>query len=88
MITFATDAILALVVAEAAILVLYNRRTGRGIRPSRLCANLAAGFFLVLAVRLAMATDAHGALGQAAIGAALLGALLAHIVDLAGRWHA
>ena len=88
MIALAVDAILALVVLEAAALVLYYACTGRGIRPARLLANLAAGFCLVLAVRLAMAVDRQALVGEAAIGAALFAALLAHIVDLAVRWRA
>ena len=88
MMALATDAILALVVVEAAALVLYHLRTGRGIKPARLLANLAAGFCLVLAVRLALSVGDTSFVGETAIGAALFAALLAHVVDLAGRWQA
>ncbi len=88
MIALATDAILALVVVEAAALILFHRRTGQGIKPAHLVANLAAGFFLVLAVRLAAAGPARSAGGQAAIGAVLFAALLAHVLDLVARWRA
>ena len=88
MIVVAVDAILVLVVLEAAGLVLYHLRTGRGVRPGHLLANLAAGFCLVLAVRLAMGVDHRNIIGAAAIGTALFAGLLAHIADLAGRWRA
>ena len=88
MIAVATDAILVLVILEAVALVLYHRRTGRGIAPSRLLGNLAAGFCLVLAVRLALAGTSRTLGGEAAIGAALFAALIAHLVDLASRWRA
>ena len=87
MIALATDCILALVVAEAAALVLLHRRTGQGVKPAYLLPNLAAGFFLVLATRLAASGSTQGAAGQAAIGAVLFAALLAHLLDLAARWR-
>lgn len=75
------DLILVLVVLEAVALVVYHRRTGRGIAPAALLFNLAAGALLLLAAR--------GALTGAAwpwIAAALFGALCAHLLDLAQRW--
>ena len=42
---------------------------------------LAAGFFLMLATRLAL-----GDVGAGAIAACLLAALVAHLGDLAARW--
>ena len=58
MIATVTAAILALIPIEAAALVLYHRRSGRGISPGRLLANLAAGFSLMMAVHLATGVDA------------------------------
>ena len=77
----AIDVILALVMAEALALATYRRLTGRGPRTARWLPNLLSGAALLLALRLA--------LGQAWWGwlaAALLLALIEHLVDLAGRW--
>ena len=82
MIATALDAILVFVIVEGIALVLLFRRTGRGIAPRRLLGNLAAGFFLMLAVRLALAQT-----GDGPIAACLLGALAAHVGDLAMRWR-
>lgn len=82
MIAIAIDAILVLVVIEGLGLVLVRRATGRGPRAGAVPAMLAAGFFLMLAVRLALA----GA-GEGALAACLLASLVAHLLDLAGRWH-
>lgn len=76
------DAILVLVPVEAAALILLYRRTGRGIAPRRLLATIAAGFFIMLAVRLAIAQA-----GDGPIAACLLASFFAHIADLAGRWR-
>ena len=82
MIALAVDAILVLVLFEGATLVLLRQRTGRGIPSARLIANLAAGFSLMLALRLALA----GA-PAAWLALCLLAALLAHVADLAQGWR-
>jgi hypothetical protein len=76
------DAILVLVVLEAALLAVWHRRTGRGVRPAALAANLCSGGALLLAVRAALVGAWWGW-----VGAALLAALVAHLVDLRARWR-
>jgi hypothetical protein len=76
------DAILGLVVVEAIALALYHRWTGGGIAPRHYLANLAAGFALLLAARLALA---GGPAWQ--LAACLLASLFAHVSDFAGRWR-
>ena len=88
MIAVAVDAILALVVVEGAALTLLHARTGQGPSPRALWPNLAAGFLLALAVRIALGGAAVPIGVQAALAAVLACALVAHLVDLAGRWRA
>lgn len=76
------DLVLALTVAEAAALVAWHRFTGRGPRPLDALCMLAAGAFLLLAVRSALAGAGHPW-----IMLCLTGALLAHLADLARRWR-
>lgn len=74
--------VLAFALLEAVLLVAWHRRTGGGIAAADLLPNLAAGFCLLAALR--------AALGGAAwpwIAAALLGALVAHLLDLRRRWR-
>jgi hypothetical protein len=75
------DAILLLLLLEAAGLVLWNRLGGRGPEPRRVLPTLAAGFCLLLALRACL-------LGAAAplVALCLAAALAAHLVDLVGRW--
>ncbi len=75
------DAILGLFVVEAAALTLYHRVTGHGLAPRIVLPNLAAGFFLVAAARVAF-----GGGPMLAIPACFLAALCAHVADLVGRW--
>ena len=77
------DAILLLMALEGAALLLLFRRTGRGVAPGALLGNLAAGGFLLLALRFSLA----GA-GAAWVAACLGLALLAHLADLRARWRA
>ena len=81
MLAIAIDAILGLVVIEAVGLVLLHRKTGHGPAPRALLGNLAAGFCLMLAVRLAL-----GRAPEALIAGCLFVALIAHVGDLAARW--
>lgn len=76
------DAVLVLVVVEAIVLVAWRVRTGAGIAPASLVATLAAGAFLLVALRGALT----GA-GPAWIAASLLAAGMAHCIDLALRWR-
>lgn len=76
------DLILMLVIVEALVLAFVWRRTGRGITPLGLAANLASGGALLLAVRMAV-TDAP----WAAIALCLSLSFVAHVADLAGRWR-
>jgi hypothetical protein len=72
------DAILLLVALE--VVALFMLRHWTRLDPVDILANVAAGFFLMLALR--------GALVEASwvwIAAALLGALIAHMVDLLRR---
>ena len=75
------DAILALVIFEAMALTIYYQKTGRGIAPARLIPNLAAGFFLLLAVRLSLGGPVW------ALPVSLLAAFAAHGADLVQRWR-
>lgn len=75
------DAIVALVVLEAAALVAARTWLGRGPPCASTIANSAAGGALLLALRAAI-----GAAPFAAIALCLLVALAAHAADLALRW--
>ena len=73
--------VLAFVMMEAVLLLTIRKRTGRGGRPLPLIANLAAGAFLMLAIRAAL-------LDQTWIWISLfmLLALIAHLLDIGGRF--
>ncbi|MCA3261180.1 MAG: hypothetical protein ING44_04500 [Telmatospirillum sp.] len=76
------ELVLALVALEAAALLVYRFRTGRGPEPLGLVFNLAAGSALMLALRAAL-QDA----GWTHVAAFLVLALAAHLADLARRWQ-
>jgi len=73
------DWIFAGMALEALALVTLHRLTGRFLPPRKLLPNLASGMCLLLAMRLTLA----GAAGFAP--AALLGALIFHVIDLVQR---
>lgn len=75
------DVILAVMIAEAALLLVYRRATGRGPAPADLAAMLFAGACLVLALRAAL-TGSHWPV----VAAFLAAALIAHLTDLYRRW--
>jgi hypothetical protein len=75
------DLILALTAAEAAFVVLYHRRTGRGPKPAAFLGTLLSGACLLLALRGALAEAWWGW-----IALWLLAALVAHVSDLRRRW--
>lgn len=76
------DLILILVVIEALALIVYWRRSGRGVAPSDLLPNLCAGAFLLLALRITLTGG-----GWMAASGCLAAAGLAHLADLYRRWR-
>ncbi len=76
------DAILCLIVLEGAGLLLLHRSTGRGLQPRVALSTLIPGFFLLLAMRLAL-----GSLPWFLVCGALFLALCAHAADLRLRWR-
>jgi len=74
------DAVIALLALEA-LLLAWLHRYRRGPAPADLLGNLAAGLFLLLALRAALVGAAWPW-----IAASLLAALAAHLYDLAQRW--
>jgi len=77
------DLVIALTIIEGLLLFWLKRRTGRGLRPLDIVGNLAAGIFLMLALRAALVGD-----GWPTIAACLSLALIAHLGDLWRRWRA
>ena len=77
------EAILALMILEAAVLVAWYKLKGHGVAPVSLIVNLLAGVFLMLAVLAALQNASVWTLATC-----LAAALLAHIGDLAMRWNA
>ncbi len=75
------DCILAGMAAEAVLLTLLFRRSGRGVAPRALLPNLAAGAMLLLAMRLALVGAWWGW-----VSIALLAGLAGHLADLRQRW--
>jgi hypothetical protein len=76
------DLILVLVAAEAVLLGVWHRRTGRGVALAAAAPMLCAGAGLMLAVRAALVGAWWGW-----VAAALLAGLLAHVADLRRRWQ-
>jgi hypothetical protein len=74
------DLILAFIAVEAAMLAAWRARTGRGLALADIAANLLAGAFLLLAMRMALAGAAWFW-----IAACLLASLAAHVGDLRRR---
>lgn len=70
-------------VLEGIALVAYRRRTGRGLEARALVLALLPGGFLMVALAVAIAEA-----GVAWLGAALVGALVAHVADLRLRYRA
>jgi len=75
------DIIIAVTLLECSALMVYHRRTGRGLAPNDYLLNLAAGIGLMLALRSALA-DA----GWLWMVLCLTAAGLAHGTDLWSRW--
>ena len=77
------DLVIFLTICEGLILVWLRRRTGRGLSLADIVGNLAAGVFLMLALRAALTGEAW-----TAIALFLILALVAHLADLRRRWRA
>ena len=77
------EAILVLTVLEGVMLGVFHRVTGRGVAAADVASFLLSGIFLLVALREALVGAWWGW-----IAAALLGALVAHLVDLGRRWAA
>jgi hypothetical protein len=75
-------AIVALIALEAAALLWLWSRRGTGLAPREYLGNLVSGGLLMMAVRAAL-------LDQAWVRVAmwLLGALVAHVIDVLLRWR-
>jgi hypothetical protein len=76
------DIIIGLTLIEAVFLVAYHRITQRGLAPKDYALNLAAGLFLMLALRAALAHSSW-----IWIAASLTASGLAHIADMLLRWR-
>lgn len=75
------DVMVVFVVIEVAILIVYWRRTGRGVPLIPLLANVGAGGSLMLALGASLkGYDAH------VVAMCLLSSLVFHLTDLAIRW--
>ena len=77
------DLILLIVAIEAVVLIVYWRKTGKGIAPRNLLPNLIAGALLLLALRLTLAQA-----GWMAICGCLAAAGVANVIDIMRRWRA
>ena len=75
------DIILGLMALEMLALFALRRRLGSGPSGLEIVASLAAGLFLLLALRVALTGGAWEV-----IAAALLGSLIAHVTDQWLRW--
>jgi hypothetical protein len=75
------DIILAVMIAEALLLLVYRKVTSRGPAAADLFAMLLAGACLVLALRAVLT----GSSWQV-VALCLLAALIAHLMDLYRRW--
>jgi hypothetical protein len=76
------DLILGFMVLEGLVLAVWHRRTGRGLAPLDVLANVLAGACLLLALRAALVGAAWFW-----IALALSAALFAHLFDLVRRWR-
>ena len=76
------DLVIAVLLLEMVLLLVWHHRTGAGLAPRALLPNLLAGLCLMLALRAAL-VGAH----VAWLALALAGAGAAHGVDLRQRWH-
>ena len=75
------DIMVVFVVIEVIALIIYWRRTGRGVPTVPLLANVGAGGSLMLALGASLK-----GLDTAIIAACLVSSLVFHVTDLAIRW--
>jgi hypothetical protein len=75
------DVILVVMIAEAVLLLIYRKATGRGLAPADLFAMLLAGACLVLALRAVLTGSSWPV-----VALCLVAALVAHAADLYRRW--
>ncbi len=76
------DLLLVAVAIQGGAMAVHARRTGRGVPPASLLATLAAGGFLLLALRVALVGGWWGW-----IMGLLAASLAAHLLDLRLRWR-
>jgi hypothetical protein len=76
------DWILAGMVLEGLALAALHGRTGHGVAPRALLANLGSGMCVLLAMRLVL-----GGAWWGYASAALLFALIFHVIDLTVKWR-
>lgn len=76
------DIVIGFMAAEAALLAIHHRRSGRGLEPVALAGILLPGLALLLALRAALTGAAWPW-----IAGWLLAALAAHLADLRLRWR-
>lgn len=77
----AVDLVVGFMALEALVLVIYRRRTGRGLEPVALAGMLLPGLLMLLALRAALTGAAWPW-----IAGWLLASLAAHLLDLRSRW--
>ena len=77
------DIMIAFVIIEVVVLLVYWRVRGRGVAPYSLLVNIGAGGSLMLALRAVM-SDAS----WAAVAACLVSSLVFHSLDTVDRWQA
>lgn len=75
------DVMVLFVVLEVIVLVIYWRRTGRGVPTIPLLANIGAGGSLMLALGATLK-----GYSTSLIAACLVASLIFHVTDLAIRW--
>lgn len=76
------DAIIGITLLEGLALLVYRRKTGKGVAGSQFIVNLFAGLSLMLALRLSL-----GGAGSVWVGASLMLAGVFHGLDLWRRWE-
>lgn len=76
------DLILLLVILEISAIAIYWRVSGRGIALADLIPNVLAGFFLLLALRVALADG-----GWMPLSTCLACSGIAHAIDIGRRWN-
>lgn len=76
------DWVIALTLAEAGVLALHHRLTGKGVAPGDFFVNLCSGLCLMLALRAALA---GAAAPWVLLPLSLAG--MTHVLELSRRWR-